>query len=77
MGCGDQADIHFVSLIAAETLEFLFLKNAQEFRLKLERDVADFIEKERAFVGEFEAACFLGDGAGERAFLVTEALALQ
>jgi len=40
--------------------------------LKFERKVANFVEEERAAVGELEAADFLADGAGEGAALVAE-----
>jgi hypothetical protein len=39
-----------------ESLELLFLQDAQQFRLKLQRDVADFVKKERALVRELKAA---------------------
>jgi len=50
-----------------EPFEFLLLKHAEKFRLKFEGKVADFVEEQRPAVGEFEAADFLADGAGERA----------
>ena len=39
--------------------------------------VADFIEKQRALVGEFEFARLAGGGSGEGSFFVTEEFALQ
>src|SRR5437899_569648 len=69
---GDNADIHALCAVAPEALEFLFLQNAQQFGLEVERKVADFIKKERASVGQFEAADFLIDGSGERAFFMAE-----
>ena len=48
------------------------MKDAKKFWLKFEGKVADFVEEERATVGEFEAADFLVDGAGEGATLVAE-----
>ena len=73
----DQADVNLVRTVAAEPLEFLLLQDAQQFRLKFQRNVADLVKKERAFVGEFEPSRFLGDGAGERSFFVAEQLALE
>ena len=42
-----------------------------------ERDLADLVEEERAAVGLLEAALAARDGAGERALLVAEELALE
>ena len=69
---GDDADIHALCAVAAEALEFLFLQNAQQFGLEVERKVADFIKKERAAVGQFKSADFLIDGPGERALFMAE-----
>jgi len=41
------------------------------------RNVAYFIQKERAFIGQFETADFLCYGTGEGAFFVAEKLAFQ
>ena len=40
--------------------------------LEFERNVADFVQKKRAAVGELKAADALRDRAGERAFLMAE-----
>src|SRR4030095_15941830 len=61
----------------SEPLEFLFLQDAQELRLQLQRNVADLVEEERAAVRQLEATEFLRDGAGERALLVPEQLAFE
>ena len=63
--------------VAAEALDLLLLKRAQEFGLQVEGKLADFVEEERAFVGEFEAADLARDGAGEGAFLVAEEFAFD
>ena len=72
IGGGDDADVDGLGAIAAEAFEFLLLQDAQEFWLELERDVADFVEEKSAAIGEFEAADFLVDGAGEGAAFVAE-----
>src|SRR2546425_1124933 len=77
IGAGDNADVHALGTIATEAFEFLLLKDAQKFGLKFERKVADFVEEERAAVGEFETADFLVDGAGESAALVAEKLGFE
>src|SRR5882757_6408546 len=53
-----------------EPLEFLLLQHAKEFRLHLERELPDLVEKQRSTVGQLEAANLLRDGAGEGALFV-------
>ena len=77
IGGGDETDINFLSACAAEAFELLFLKDAQKLGLKVERDVADFVEKEGAFMSEFKAADALRDGAGEGTLFVAEELAFE
>src|SRR5437762_3795006 len=64
--------VHALRAIAAETFEFLLLKDAQQLGLKFQRNVTGFIEEERAAVGQLEAADFLIDGPGECATLMSE-----
>src|ERR1700675_3022194 len=61
VGGSDDTDIYASRSRASETFEFLLLQNAEKLGLQFEREVADFVEKERAAVGEFEAADFLSD----------------
>ena len=77
IGGGDDAHIHFLGRIAAQALELLLLQNAQQLGLELQRDVADFVEEQRALVRQFEAPNLARDGAGERASFVAEEFALQ
>src|SRR5580698_7804036 len=77
MGSGDYAYINFMSPVAAEPLKFLLLQNPQQFRLKFERDVAHFVQKERALVRQFKASHFLSDRPGKCSFFMTEQLTLQ
>src|SRR5215469_5343533 len=74
---GDQTDVNPVRTVAAEPLEFLLLQDAQQFRLKFQRDIADLVQKKRPLVGQFEAPDFLRDGAGKRPFFVAEQLTLK
>src|SRR5437667_1954650 len=74
---GDEADVDLDRLRTPDPLELLLLQDAQQLRLKLERDLADLVEEQRAAVGHLEAADLLGDGAGEGAPLVPEELALE
>jgi hypothetical protein len=62
---------------AADALDLAGLDRAQELGLRLEREVADLVEEERAGVGELELALLRLHRAGERALLVAEELALD
>src|SRR5262249_16424498 len=75
-GC-DHADIHFVRVVAAEPLELLFLQDAQEFCLKFERDVANFVKKKCAPIGEFESPGFFCYCSRECPFFMTEQFTLH
>ena len=75
-GC-DQADINLVSAVAAESLEFLLLQDSQQFRLKFQRDVADFVQKERTLVRQFKASSLLRDRSGECSLFVSEQFTFQ
>src|SRR5215472_17889724 len=66
-----------MSAVTAESLKFLFLQNAQQFCLKLQRDVPDFVKEQGALVREFEAPRLLSDGSGECAFLMTKQFTFQ
>src|SRR5579883_1573643 len=79
VGIGGRDDAHIDALgaITAKALELLFLQDAQQLRLEFERKVADLVEKQGAAVREFEAADFLGKGAGEGATFVAEKLGFE
>ena len=53
------------------------MQRAQQLGLQHERQLAQFIEKKRAMIGELEQADAPAVGAGERAALVAEKFALQ
>ena len=55
---GDNANVHFLRPRAAQPLEFPLLQNAQQFRLQLERDIADFVQKQRTLVCQLERGRF-------------------
>jgi len=69
--------VHLVSPAAAQSLELLFLQNAQEFRLQCQGNIADLVQKERSLVGHFEAPQLLGDGSRESSPLVAKEFAFQ
>ncbi len=77
VGGGDDADVDFGGVRAADAFEFALLQHAQKFDLNGRRNLADLVEKQRAAVGQFEAALAVGGGAGERAFHVAEEFAFN
>src|SRR6267142_3358212 len=77
IGGRDQACIGSQCACASQTFELPFLEHAQQLGLKLERDVADLIQKYRSAIGQLKAADALSDRAGKSAFLVSEELAFQ
>ena len=62
---------------AADALEAPLLQTRSSLACMVSGHVADLVEEDRAAVGQLEAAAALADGAGERALLVAEQLALQ
>src|SRR5437667_10850290 len=75
-GC-DQACIGSQGARASQAFELPFLEHAQQLGLKLERDVADLIQKYRSAIGQLKAADALSDSACKSAFLVAEELAFE
>src|SRR5438034_1043497 len=73
---GQDADIDGPGSFLADALILFFLQHAQEFALQLGRDLAHFVEEERAAVRRLESARPVLDRAGERAFGVAEEFAL-
>ena len=54
-----------------------FLQHAQQLDLHGQAHVADFVEEQRAALGQLEAPLAGGNGAGECALLVAEQFALE
>src|ERR1022692_2250279 len=77
IGRGDHSYVHLDGAAATETLDLLFLQNAQKFRLEFQREVADFIEKQRAAIRGLKTSLALSDGARKGASLVPEEFTLQ
>ena len=77
VGGRDHAHVDLDRPRAAQPLELPGLEHAQQLGLHLERQLADLVEEERRAVGELEAADLAGQGAGERALLAAEQLALD
>src|SRR5207253_3689410 len=77
VGRRDESDVDSFGARAAEPFELLLLEHAQQLRLELERNVADFVEEEGPAVRQLEAPDPLRDGAREGPSLVAEQLALE
>src|SRR5258708_29997006 len=77
IGGGDDADVDAASAGGADALELAGFQNAQELGLEFQGHVGDFVEKERAVVGELEAADAVDARVGEGAFDVAEEFAFE
>ena len=77
IGGGDDADVHFDGLIAADALEASLLEGPQQASLEPDRDLSHFVEEEGAAVGGLETSDLTSHGAGKGAALVTKKLTFQ
>src|SRR6267142_721187 len=77
VGRSHQPNVDLVSASATQALELLFLKDTQQLGLQRGRNIAYLVQKERAFVGQFETANLLRDGSREGTFLVPKKLTFQ
>ena len=64
-------------LVGAHALHLTLLQDAEELGLRVERQLADLVEEQRAAVGELELPGAVGDRTGERAADMAEQLALD
>jgi hypothetical protein len=65
MSCGHYADVDSLRPSASQALKFPLLQDAEELWLQLERDIADFIQEQRALMCYLKPADLLCDCAGE------------
>ena len=72
VGGGDHADIQGNRLAPAHALDFTFLQHPQQLGLQAQGHFRDFVEQQGAAIGLFELARLRCNGAGKRAFFVTE-----
>ncbi|MNV48309.1 hypothetical protein D3C71_1402080 [compost metagenome] len=63
--------------VRAQALQLAALQHAQQLGLHRQRQLADFIEKQRAAIGALELALALADGAGEGAAHMAKQLAFD
>ena len=73
----DDAHVDFHGARGADGLELPGLKHAQQFDLEVKRQIAHFVQEDRAAMGELEAALPILSGAGESAFHVPEKLGFE
>src|SRR2546421_10536143 len=77
VGCGNHTNIESDFLLSAETADLSVFEHAEELRLQRDGHFTDFIQEERAAVGELETSLPDADSTGKGAFLVTKNLALD
>ena len=77
IGGGDNTYVDCDVRIAAYWPNLLLLQDAQELGLHFERQLANFIEENRASVGSLKETGFRFYGAGEGAFFVAEEFAFH
>ncbi len=65
VGGKNESDVGFLDAGIAHRPEFAFLDDTEQFRLGGQGNIPEFIEEERAVVGNFEHAPLVGDRAGE------------
>src|SRR5450755_41591 len=74
---GDHAQVQLDILKAAEPAEILVFQHAQELGLEHQWNLANFVKKECALVGQLEDAAFLLAGIGKGALFVAEQFAFE
>src|SRR5205085_2879012 len=74
---GDQANVELDRAGSADAAYRTLLERAQQLRLHVDRQLADLVEKQRTAARGLEYSELAFGGAGERAALVPEQLALD
>jgi hypothetical protein len=77
MSRGHNPHVDFLRPRASQALKFPLLQDTKKLRLQLERDVANFIQEERALICKLEPADLLCDRTGERSPLMPKQFALE
>src|SRR5215468_5330538 len=67
-----QPHIHALRACASQPLKLLLLDHAQQLGLQFQRNVTNFVEKERPPIRQLETADLLGNRTGKSAFLMTK-----
>ena len=74
---GDHAGIDLHVGFTSDPGKLSVLKDLEELGLQARADLADFVQKDRPVIGEFEFSGLSPEGAGERSFFIAEQLAFQ
>src|SRR5262249_13523023 len=77
VGSGNDPDVDLDGVARADRPDFTFLEDAQQGDLRFLGELGDLVEEQRAAMGVAHQAVALLTGAGERAALVAEQLALD
>ena len=77
IGGADDARVGSALLGVADAAVGAVLEELKSFGLKAEVEFGDFVEEERAVIGEFDIAGLGGVGVGEGAFFVAEEFAFK
>src|SRR5712692_2206077 len=73
----DQTGVGAKCTCASQSLELPLLKDPQELRLQLERNLPDLVQKHRSLMCQFEAPDALRDGSSKSASFVTKEFAFE
>src|SRR5579859_2230465 len=77
VGGSNDAYIHVDFSMPAETIEGLAVQHSQELHLSLQLQLADFVQEQRALVGQFEKTGLGSVGAAESSFFIPKEFALD
>ena len=77
VGGGDQPDVDLPLAYRAQAAKALFLQYLEQLGLHTRIDIADFVEEDRAAIGDFEDTRLARGCPGEGALLMTEQLGFQ
>jgi len=77
VGGGDDTDVDARRACATDRFEFAFLKNAEQFGLKVQRHIADLIDEKRSTICKREAVEMRSQFAREGTPFVSEELAFE
>ena len=77
VGGADYAHFNFLVFLGADPAELAVLQQLQQLGLQTQIEFGNFVEKQRAAMGQFHAARLRSVGAGEGALFVSEEFAFE
>src|ERR1700730_11776155 len=77
VGSRDDSNVSVQRACAAQALVLLILEHAQEFGLKFQGKISNFVQKQCSAVRSLKASSSLRDGAGECSSFMTEEFAFE